>query len=256
MDKLMIMSQSRFEELVRNRVSKALIEQNEGMEEDLAQKAADITYLQNQINPHFLYNTLECIRGQALEEGLDDLADTVKALALFYRYNISLKGSVVTFSDELKNLENYIAIQQYRFRNKFTYEVEIEEKDRDRIMNCLLPKLCLQPIVENAIIHAFNDVSTGGRIVLKTSILNGNLSLLINDNGSGMDRETLQKLNDVIHLGAPDSGQRHGVGLRNVHRRIQLMYGEEYGLNVKSSPGKGTFVEVFVPLRMESPHAG
>ena len=92
MDKIMILTTSKFERLVKNRVAQEMMVQNVSLEKDLAQKQADITYLQNQINPHFLYNTLECIRGQALNEGMDDLADTVKALALFFRYNISVKG--------------------------------------------------------------------------------------------------------------------------------------------------------------------
>ncbi len=106
MDKIMILTTSKFERLVKNRVAQEMMVQNVSLEKDLAQKQADITYLQNQINPHFLYNTLECIRGQALNEGMDDLADTVKALALFFRYNISVKGTVVSFEEELKNLEN------------------------------------------------------------------------------------------------------------------------------------------------------
>ena len=138
----------KFERLVKNRVAQEMMVQNVSLEKDLAQKQADITYLQNQINPHFLYNTLECIRGQALNEGMDDLADTVKALALFFRYNISVKGTVVSFEEELKNLENYISIQQYRFKNKFTMHVDIEPEEKKQILACRLPKLCLQPLVE------------------------------------------------------------------------------------------------------------
>lgn len=132
MDKIMILTTSKFERLVKNRVAQEMMVQNVSLEKDLAQKQADITYLQNQINPHFLYNTLECIRGQALNEGMDDLADTVKALALFFRYNISVKGTVVSFEEELKNLENYISIQQYRFKNKFTMHVDIEPEEKKR----------------------------------------------------------------------------------------------------------------------------
>ena len=141
MDKIMILTTSKFERLVKNRVAQEMMVQNVSLEKDLAQKQADITYLQNQINPHFLYNTLECIRGQALNEGMDDLADTVKALALFFRYNISVKGTVVSFEEELKNLENYISIQQYRFKNKFTMHVDIEPEEKKQILACQLPKL-------------------------------------------------------------------------------------------------------------------
>ena len=112
MNKLMVMTTSQFERFVQNRVAQEMMIQKSSLENDLAQKQADITYLQNQINPHFLYNTLECIRGQALSEGMYDLADTVKALGLFFRYNISIRGTAVSFEEELKNLKNYISIQQ------------------------------------------------------------------------------------------------------------------------------------------------
>ena len=182
MDKIMILTTSKFERLVKNRVAQEMMVQNVSLEKDLAQKQADITYLQNQINPHFLYNTLECIRGQALNEGMDDLADTVKALALFFRYNISVKGTVVSFEEELKNLENYISIQQYRFKNKFTMHVDIEPEEKKQILACQLPKLCLQPLVENAILHAFNEITTGGRVTLKAFCTDGNLSIVVADN--------------------------------------------------------------------------
>lgn len=251
MEKLMIMTTSRFERIVQNRVAQEMMIQNSRLERDLAQKQADITYLQNQINPHFLYNTLECIRGQALSEGMDDLADTVKALAMFFRYNISIKGTYVTFEDELKNLENYISIQQYRFKNKFTLHIDIEESEKKRIFECLLPKLCLQPLVENAILHAFNDITAGGRVTLKAYRTDRNLTIIVADNGSGMPPEKLDKLDRSIHSESSENGKGEGVGLRNVHRRIQLLFGNEYGLSVKSFAGIGTFVEMFLPMRTE-----
>lgn len=251
MDKLMIVTTSQFERLVQNRVAQELMIQNSSLEKDLAQKQADITYLQNQINPHFLYNTLECIRGQALAEGMNDLADTVKALALFFRYNISVKGTAVSFEEELKNLENYISIQQYRFKNKFTLSLDIDEAEKPQILSCMLPKLCLQPLVENAILHAFGHITSGGRVTLKAYLSDGNLSIIVADNGSGMSPGQLEKLDQSIHSDHFEETKDHGVGLRNVHRRIQLLFGKEYGLSVKSFAGIGTFVEVFLPMRTE-----
>ena len=235
-----------------NDLSENVSELMEKRLEDEKQKQ-DLEYkmLQSQINPHFLYNTLECIRGQALNEGMDDLADTVKALALFFRYNISVKGTVVSFEEELKNLENYISIQQYRFKNKFTMHVDIEPEEKKQILACQLPKLCLQPLVENAILHAFNEITTGGRVTLKAFCTDGNLSIVVADNGSGMSPEQLKKLDASIHAEHVEEGKEHGIGLHNVNRRIQLLFGKEYGLSVKSFSGIGTFVEVFLPMRME-----
>lgn len=251
MDKLMIMTTTQFERLVSNRVTQELMVQNSSLEKDLAQKQADIAYLQNQINPHFLYNTLECIRGQALSEGMDELADTVKALALFFRYNISMKGRAVSFEEELKNLENYISIQQYRFKHKFTLSLDIDEEEKAQILACMLPKLCLQPLVENAILHAFGDITSGGHVSLKAYRSDENLSIIVADNGSGMSPKQLEKLDQTIHSDRMEEERDHGVGLRNVHRRIQLLFGNEYGLSVKSFTGIGTFVEVFLPMRTE-----
>ena len=182
---------------------------------------------------------------------MDDLADTVKALALFFRYNISVKGTVVSFEEELKNLENYISIQQYRFKNKFTMHVDIEQEEKKQILACRLPKLCLQPLVENAILHAFNEITTGGRVTLKAFCTDGNLSIVVADNGSGMSPEQLKKLDASIHAEHVEEGKEHGIGLHNVNRRIQLLFGKEYGLSVKSFSGIGTFVEVFLPMRTE-----
>ena len=254
MNKLMVMTTSQFERFVQNRVAQEMMIQKSSLENDLAQKQADITYLQSQINPHFLYNTLECIRGQALSEGMYDLADTVKALGLFFRYNISIRGTAVSFEEELKNLKNYISIQQYRFKNKFTLSVDIDQDDQPRILACMLPKLCLQPLVENAILHAFNDITSGGRVTLKAYLMDENLSIIVADNGSGMSPKQLEKLEYSIHSEAAGEGQNHGVGLRNVHQRIQLLFGKEYGLSVKSFAGIGTFVEIFLPARTEPFH--
>lgn len=254
MNKLMILTTSQFEKLVRNRVAQEMMVNNSKLEKDLEQKQADITYLQNQINPHFLYNTLECIRGQALSEGMYDLADTVKALGLFFRYNISVKGAVVSFEEELKNLENYVSIQQYRFKNKFSLNIDLDKAEKEQILSCMLPKLCLQPLVENAILHAFNGIISGGRITLKAIRADDNLSIIVADNGSGMSPEQLAKLERSIHAEHAEAGQEHGIGLRNVHRRIQLLFGKEYGISVKSFAGIGTFVEVFLPMRTEPFH--
>jgi two-component system sensor histidine kinase YesM len=252
MDRLIILTSSQFERIVQNRVSQQMMTRNLKLEKDLAQKQADITYLQNQINPHFLYNTLECIRGQALKEGMTDLADTVQALGLFFRYNISVKGSVVSFNDELNNLQNYIKIQQYRFRNRFSLIVDFNESDKEKIKKCRMPKLCLQPIVENSILHAFNEMISGGRITLKAYLSDDNLNIIVADNGSGMSTEKLNSLNKQIHSDPrEEENSNFGIGLRNVHRRIQLLFGNEYGLSVKSFPGIGTFVEILLPARTE-----
>ena len=129
--------------------------------------------------------------------------------------------------------------------------VDIEPEEKKQILACRLPKLCLQPLVENAILHAFNEITTGGRVTLKAFCTDGNLSIVVADNGSGMSPEQLKKLDASIHAEHVEEGKEHGIGLHNVNRRIQLLFGKEYGLSVKSFSGIGTFVEVFLPMRTE-----
>ena len=231
MDKIMILTTSKFERLVKNRVAQEMMVQNVSLEKDLAQKQADITYLQNQINPHFLYNTLECIRGQALNEGMDDLADTVKALALFFRYNISVKGTVVSFEEELKNLENYISIQQYRFKNKFTMHVDIEPEEKKQILACRLPKLCLQPLVENAVCHGICQKMEGGTVQIRSFRKNGEICVQILDDGAGFDTE---KLKDA-----------DGIAIRNLKLRLKEFLNAD--LEIESRKGEGCRQTIHIP---------
>lgn len=253
MANLMIMTAARFEQLVKNRVAQEMLKQNSEYERELLKKQVDTAYFQSQINPHFLYNTLECIRGQALNEGVTDIAETVRALSLFFRYSISTKGDVVTVEEELANLQNYVAIQQYRFRNRFSLKVEFEG-DKTELLRCQLPKLSLQPIAENAIVHGFSDITHGGTLTIRIAQLDENIMLTIADNGKGMDLQTVKALNEKIHEERRvriEGGNlpKSGVGLRNVHYRIQLLFGDEYGLTVHSAQRIGTSVSLFMPIR-------
>lgn len=246
----MVITPKKFERYVKERVAQEMLDKNRDYEKNLLQKQTDLAYLQNQINPHFLYNTLECIRGQALNEGMLDIADTVKALAQFFRYSISVKGTVVTIEDEIANLRNYVAIQQYRFRGKFKLEVDLEEDDCEILRKCLIPKLSLQPIVENAIIHGLENTTENGVVTVKAFLVNHSVLLTIQDNGEGMERETLRHLNEKINKNLSDDGRVHsGIGLNNVQKRIQLFFGKEYGISVNSVKGLGTTVEMYFPVK-------
>lgn len=123
-------------------------------------KQTELTALQSQINPHFLYNTLETIRGQALIDDNEEIAKMVEALSAFFRYSISRKGNLVTLRDELANIENYMLIQRYRFNNRFSMEVLIDEEDEEAF-DFLIPRLIIQPVVENAIFHGLEEKLEG-----------------------------------------------------------------------------------------------
>lgn len=221
---------------------------------EIFDKQSELTALQSQINPHFLYNTLESIRGQALIDDNEEIAKMVEALSAFFRYSISRKGNLVTLRDELANIKNYMLIQRYRFNNRFSLEVIVDEEDEEAY-EYLIPKLIIQPIVENAIFHGLEEKMEGGKVIIEVIVTETSLILTISDNGGGIESAALKKLNERIHSsnmrledGNTKQQRNTGIALPNIHKRIQLLFGEEYGVNVYSTIGQGTDVEITVPV--------
>ncbi|MGI6055581.1 MAG: sensor histidine kinase [Bilifractor sp.] len=220
---------------------------------ELSKRQAQYQALQNQINPHFLYNTLECIRSEAIISGLDEVGNMCEALAVFFRYTISNRKSIVSLNEELINIKNYFYIQQYRFGEQLKLTI-IFEDDESLVKNCSVPKLVLQPIVENAILHGLEEKVGLGTITIRILLANDQLVIHVIDDGVGMNAETLDKLNQSItkgiSLGIRSRGQ--GIALSNVQNRIQMIYGPNYGINIKSIEGLGTDVEIILPYQQES----
>lgn len=216
----------------------------------LRQKQAEYLALQNQINPHFLYNALEAIRSDALLADCADIAETTEALATFFRYTISNVQEYVTFSDELDNAENYFTIQRCRFGDKLEMELEMENED---LLEARMPKLILQPLVENAVVHGLEGKIGHGIVYISIENSANTLFLRVKDNGVGMPEEQVMLLNEEFVHGSPVSGdkKRGGIALRNVNSRIRLMFGEDYGLRVFSATGIGTECCVTMPLLMQ-----
>ena len=206
--------------------------------------------MQNQINPHFLYNALEAIRSDALLADCADIAETTEALATFFRYTISNVQEYVTFSDELDNAENYFTIQRCRFGDKLEMELEMENED---LLEARMPKLILQPLVENAVVHGLEGKIGHGIVYISIENSANTLFLRVKDNGVGMPEEQVMLLNEEFVHGSPVSGdkKRGGIALRNVNSRIRLMFGEDYGLRVFSATGIGTECCVTMPLLMQ-----
>ncbi len=220
----------------------------------VSKRQAQFLALQNQINPHFLYNTLEGIRGEALGAGLDNVAEMTEALARFFRYTISNLDNFVLLEDELSNIENYFIIQQYRFGSRLQLAVEYDDpQNSPSILRYKLPKLTLQPIVENAIIHGIEQKVGTGTVGIKLETTQTRLLITISDDGVGMDELRLQQLNEKLNNSSfdyikPDSEQKGGIAVVNVHKRIQLLFGEEYGICIYSTKDVGTDVEITLPL--------
>jgi two-component system sensor histidine kinase YesM len=219
----------------------------------LSKRQAQYRALQNQLNPHFLYTTLESIRSEALVAGLDSVADMTEALAVFFRYTISKVENLVTVEEELQNCETYFRIQQYRFGPRLTLSIECAPEDRAEIYRCLIPKLTLQPILENSIIHGTELKIGAGRLMVKLERTEKLLTILVSDDGVGMDENVLGQLNERLDTSGrafqEDKGeQTGGVALVNVNNRIHLLFGEEYGMHVFSIPMMGTDVRITLPI--------
>ena len=231
--------------LISEKVNEEMYSKNLKME-------AELHALQNQINPHFLYNTLEVIRGRALVQNAQDIADMTEALATIFSYNINRPGDVATLQEEIDNVRNYMLIQNCRFGDRFRFETEIEDVE-DGILTHVLPVLTLQPLVENAIYHGIYERIGGGRIRLKAYLTQRDLLIIISDNGKGMDDVTLQEIHRKL-VGASGglpvekkTGRGTGIALTNVNQRIKFYFGKEYGLDVKSTLGIGTTITITIP---------
>ena len=219
---------------------------------ELSTKHAELLALQNQINPHFLYNTLESIRGEALIAGLDGVADMTEALAKFFRYTITKVENLVSVEEELDNCETYFGIQKYRFGDRLKLHIEYDPDEYEKIMNCRIPKLTLQPILENSIIHGTELKLGAGNLYIRFACTEDRLIICVSDDGVGMDEEKLAALNrklgranDSLNSSEEEKG---GIALVNVNNRIHLIFGDEYGMHVYSVPQRGTDVEITIPL--------
>ncbi|MCH1981716.1 sensor histidine kinase [Ruminococcus sp. OA3] len=215
---------------------------------------ATIHALQSQINPHFLYNTLETIRSKAILQGNEEIAKMNEALATLFRYNISRPGEMATLADEMENVESYLVIQQYRFRDKFKVVKLLDETD-GYLMSYMMPILTIQPIVENAIHHGLENKVGQGEIMIRVFTTQDRLIIIISDDGVGIPEDQLRDMREKLDAtnGMPDMAVKQkkphkaGIALQNVHQRIKFYYGEEYGLEITSTEGCGTTAEIHLP---------
>lgn len=214
-------------------------------------RQAQYLALQNQINPHFLYNTLDSIRSEALLEGNSTVVEMTEALATFFRYTVSKVENMVTLEEELENTKVYFLIQKYRFEDRVNLEIQYDKED-EFLLHCLLPKLTLQPVVENSIIHGIERKVGSGTIRIVLRCTEKRLLIEISDDGVGMPPDVLEKLNNQLNQPVFDSislsKNKGGIAILNVNNRIHLIFGEEYGMTVYSTPGVGTDTVIDLPL--------
>lgn len=238
---------------IKNNKSLALLEDNanhlvvsikklmeESYEAKLKARDYQLKALQAQINPHFLYNTLDAIKWMVLEDHKKDSIWMINAFSKYFRLSLSKGRDVVTLHDELELIQAYIGIMQKRFSNITTININIE----DNLMECLIPKLSLQPLVENALNHGIlYKQGSDGRLDITAKEENGKLVIIIKDNGHGMSQEQLKS---IINK---DNSSTKGYGLGNVDERLKLFGGDDCGLMISSELNIGTTVTLSLPLK-------
>ena len=214
-------------------------------QEQLLSRQNDIRFkmLASQINPHFLFNTLETIRMQALADGNKDVARTIKLLAKILRHNLDVSESPVAITEEIEAVSNYLDIQHLRFSNRVSYDI-IFMVD---VSNLGILPLLIQPLVENSFSHGLESTQSGGFIyIVIDSDKNDDLSISIKDNGCGISEERLVQLRERLQTGTVENFTT-SIGMVNVNQRIKLFYGEQYGIELESEINKGTTVNIHIP---------
>lgn len=205
---------------------------NSEYEQKVLRQNAEMKSLQMQINPHFLYNTLDTINWMARAGGLDDVGDMTSALGSLMRYSLS-KKDIVSVQEEIESLRNYVKIQDVRYGDKMTVVFDIA----DDILLCGIPKLIIQPILENAIVHGVEDKLEASRITVKGFAEQEDLYLIVEDDGIGMTQGTIER---ILDDNCPPEKGHTSIGVNNVNRRIQMVFGKRYGLQIQSILGAGT----------------
>ncbi|NOU65434.1 HAMP domain-containing protein [Paenibacillus sp. LMG 31461] len=216
-------------------------------ESELSKKQAEFSALQSQINPHFLYNTLNCISSIGLEYGSKEIALITSSMSKIFRYSIK-KDDLVMISEEIQCIQAYLKIISIRYENKFDMEINVDEK----MLEMKTPKMILQPIVENSVYHGLESMDAGGTLRVSGHLdANGDVCFQIWDSGKGIGKDELEslkaKLNMAFSERVENSFVGNSIGISNINNRIQLLFGEGYGVGIESEIGYGTTVIVKIP---------
>jgi two-component system sensor histidine kinase YesM len=207
------------------------------------QKEIKYKMLISQINPHFLFNTLEAIRMEASYGGNQEIANVVKLLGRLMRRSLNSSAEKISLDEELDIVRSYLDIQKFRYRERINYKIMFS----DHLKNIKIIPFIVQPIVENAIIHGLEQKAGHGFIHINASVVSGVLAIQVDDDGMGMDEESLKVLQNQIERGEEQESSH--IGLINIQQRIRLTYGEAYGLQITSRSGSGTTVIIQLPER-------
>jgi len=211
---------------------------------EIRKRDAELNALQSQVNPHFLFNTMESLRMNLIKKGETEVSDIIGHFAQLMRKNIEWGDDMITFRDEIALVRNYIKIQKFRYRDKLDCRIEINPE----LMDCMLPKFTIQPIVENAIYHGIETKDGKGTVVLSAAMEDEDILITVRDDGEGIDRADLEHINTLLSHGRGED-YRGRIGILNVHERIRLYFGGRYGVSIDSEKKAGTVVKILLPLK-------
>ncbi|PAD78647.1 sensor histidine kinase [Paenibacillus campinasensis] len=210
---------------------------------EMEQVRAELNFLQSQMNPHFLFNTLNAILVVCTKHQYTEVTDIIKSLSKLLRRLLQWKEDLVTLEEEMMFIEMYLKIEKFRFRDKFEYEFDIDEKT----LGYKIPKMSIQPLVENACKHGIQTVKSMGLIRVTASVGDAMLRIVISDNGKGIEPE---KLREMLVSMRSENAHGNSVGIRNVYRRLELYYNDQVRFDIRSSLNEGTHVSFDIPLQL------
>ena len=228
---------------VRSMVSTMRHLMDDIIEQEEQKRRSEQEVLQSQINPHFLYNTLDSVIWMTENGRTDDAVVMLTSLARFFRISLSRGSSIIPIRDELEHARHYLTIQKMRYKNKFSATITAE----DGVESLCTIKLIVQPILENAIYHGMAYADGDGEITVRAFRDGGDVLIEVSDNGPGMPEEVVESLLNPNGPAAAAGAKGSGIGFRNVHRRIRLTFGADYGLTIFSEPDDGTTVRIRLP---------
>ena len=213
------------------------------LQQEEQKRRSELDVLQSQINPHFLYNTLDSVIWMTENGRTEDAVVMLTSLARLFRISLSRGSNIITVAEELEHARHYLTIQKMRYKNKFSADLSAE----DGVESLYTIKLIVQPILENAIYHGMDYADGDGKICVRAFRDGEDAVIEVADNGPGMPEEVVERLLDQGSAYAAAGSKGSGIGLRNVHRRVQLTFGREYGLTILSEPDNGTVVRIRLP---------
>ncbi|MFS0724167.1 sensor histidine kinase [Paenibacillus sp. 1P07SE] len=239
---------NRMSDRIENLINDVYEAEIQKKELELRQRQAQLHALHSQINPHFLFNSLETIRMRSLMKGESQTARTIQNMAKIFRKSILWKRSFVTIREELELMESFLEIQKYRFDSKLEYHIEVDQS----LLDIEIPKMTFLPFVENASIHGIENIPGIGYITIQIAQERGQIVFVIADNGVGMDPEQIRELEHYFDEG---TAMGDSIGMKNVLTRLKICYGDSFTFTISSNPGNGTRILLRLPMEKQEEEA-